>query len=180
MKSYNIDLELYRDIKEKLILRLKNGSKYYYLNDKIHDRKINIGDIIEVSVGGKIYLSEIDEHHTQRFLEIKDYYKKYDNGEYDLNQLMVDYIDGKMTQREYAELNIGIAYSVNGFSELHNFHDMQLINPLWDYTHPEDIYLKACFDSGKKDQVEITQLLAERDSISENDAKELFLKIINP
>ena len=141
-------------------------------NEKADYEKLEPGDIIEVSVGGKIYESEITENKVQRFRPIGDHYEKHKRGEYDLNQLCIDYHNGKMTQREYLELNIGIGYSVAGLCDFHQFHDMQIINPIWDYAQPENVYLFACYEKDKMTQEDVIKAIQKRDSCSLEEAQQ--------
>lgn len=100
------------------------------------------GDIIKVTVGGVEYDTVIDENNVQRFVEnpehflvkqipmIWDAYLKR-NIE-NMNEMRVRYARGDFSQRDYAEMNMAIGYSVGGFAELSSFEDLEIINPCWE------------------------------------------------
>lgn len=118
-----------------------------------------VGDTFKVSVGGIEYDTIIDDHGTQRFVETPDHFlvkklEKYGDGTYDLNDMARKYHEGEwFNQRDYAEMNIGIGYSVCGFMDLSSFNDMRVINPLWedDISSPfagmDDGYLYASLEN---------------------------------
>jgi len=163
---------MYKDIIKE---RAAQGKKLVTWSEQVDYETLNKGDLIEIKLGDHVYLSEIDESGVQRFLPIGDHYDKYQKGEYDLNQIHIEFLtQNTMTQKEYAELKMGICYSISGFSELSTFQDMQLINPLWDYKQPEDIYLLACISSGKKTREEVVKEIMKRDGCSETDALEII------
>lgn len=88
------------------------------------------GDKITVIVGGVPYPTVI-ENGVQRFIRNNVISHLQDVGLIDLNKVAVEYKRGKFTQREYAEFNMSLGYSVCGFAELHEFQDMEIENPLW-------------------------------------------------
>jgi tRNA/tmRNA/rRNA uracil-C5-methylase (TrmA/RlmC/RlmD family) len=85
-----------------------------------------------VKVGEIEYSTVIDEHGTQRFVKNKLLCHLVDSGQVDLNRLSIDYQHEKFSQREYAEFNMMLGYSVSGFSELSSFDDLEIENPLWE------------------------------------------------
>ncbi len=95
------------------------------------------GDIIVVKVGGKEYETIIDDNGVQRFRENTALRAlvnaSRDAGGVSLNELAVMYARGGITQRDYAEFNMMLGYSVCGFADLSPFEDMRIENPL----HPE-------------------------------------------
>lgn len=96
------------------------------------------GDHITVKVGGVEYDTVIDEHDVQRFIADPLIQKLQRAGIIDLNRLSVAYHYNKvLTQREYAELNMKLGYSVSGFCDLSSFSDMPIENPVWDNENPE-------------------------------------------
>lgn len=90
------------------------------------------GDEILMKVGGIEYTTVIDEYGIQRFKINSLIRHLYDEGIFDLNQLCIDYLNGKFNQRDYAEFNMQTGYSVCGFAELSSFQDMEIENPLWE------------------------------------------------
>lgn len=116
---------------------------------RIDHTTVKPGDVIPVRVGGVEYRTMISEHGTQRFIENPDdpWVKRLRNnpgGAYnpqgdieDLNAMALLYHRGGLTQREYAEMNMAIGYSVSGFCELGSFDDMDVDNPLW--SAPDDL-----------------------------------------
>jgi hypothetical protein len=99
------------------------------------------GDTVMVKVGGVEYPTIITETGTQRFIENRDHPLVVKCGQVfdratnsmvdDMNGMVLRYHRGEFTQREYAEFNMAIGYSVSGFCELSNFQDMDIENPLW-------------------------------------------------
>jgi len=93
-----------------------------------------------VTVGGVEYPTIIT-NGVQRFIENRDFplLKRtpltYDRATgmnvLDLNGLAVRYHCGEFSQREYAEANMALGYSVSGFCDLSSFQDMDVINPVW-------------------------------------------------
>lgn len=103
------------------------------------------GDRITVLVGGQPYETVIDERGTQRFVEnpsnaLVCRLRNRTDGRparpgadvADLNEMSMRYRRGEFTQREYAEMNMALGYSVDGFYELSSFEDMDIDNPLDD------------------------------------------------
>jgi hypothetical protein len=94
------------------------------------------GDIIIVKVGGKEYETIIDDNGTQRFRQntaLRALLDAATSKGVDLNLLASMYHGGEViTQRDYAEFNMMLGYSVSGFSELSFFYDMEIENPLWE------------------------------------------------
>ena len=86
-----------------------------------------------VTVGGVEYPTVIDPNGTQRFVADPLLSAACDCGALCLNKLGIAYNTGKsgLTQRQYAELNIRLGYSIGGFSDLSSFFGMAIENPLW-------------------------------------------------
>lgn len=87
-----------------------------------------------VTVGGVAYPTIIDDHGVQRFVADPLLQECCDCGALNLNKLAIAYQMGtcKLTQRQYAELNMKLGYSVAGFADLSSFEDMEIENPLWE------------------------------------------------
>ena len=143
-------------------------------------------DII-VKIGGVEYATYLDERGTQRFYENSNNplilsSPKQKNGEPDFNQMSILYRQGKFSQREYAEFNMAVGYSVYGFSELSSFEDMLIENPLWDnglgktYQFYTNNYLLANMRKSKMSLKEALKILAERDGLTEEEADAYFVK----
>jgi hypothetical protein len=94
--------------------------------------KYKTGDIIKVKVGGVEYDTIIDHNNVQCFKcnSVIDYLLMTQR--LNLNQLAMDYQMKKFSQRDYAEFNMMLGYSVSGFRELSSFEDMEIENPLWE------------------------------------------------
>jgi hypothetical protein len=90
------------------------------------------GEIIIVKVGDKPYETVIDKDGTQRFRANSLVRHLCDSGRVDLNQLCIDYQQGRFTQEEYLHFNMGLGYSVCGLAELSSFEDLEIDNPLWE------------------------------------------------
>jgi hypothetical protein len=91
------------------------------------------GDVITVKVGGKEYDTVIDEQGVQRFKENGVLKYLFDRGALDLNEIARIYHTKKpFSQRDYAELNMMLGYSVSGWCDLSAFQDMDVKNPLWE------------------------------------------------
>lgn len=131
--------------------------------------KLRFGDLIEVSVGGEVFLSEIDKNGIQRFCGIEPYASDYDNGKIDLNQKAIDFYEDKITFDEYLKLNIGIRYSLRGFSELHNFHHLKIINPLWEDSFDE-VYLIANYQNNNFSREYVLKELKDHYGFSDSEA----------
>lgn len=93
----------------------------------------------DVTVGGVSYPTVMDENGTQRFVADPVLSACFDNGSLCLNKLDIAYQLGRsgLTQRQYAELNMKLGYSVGGFRDLSSFFDMEIVNPLWPPPNPE-------------------------------------------
>lgn len=87
---------------------------------------------IPVVIGGVEYESIIDENGVQRFEGNEVIRYLSDTGIIDLNQLYLDYRDGKFSQRDYLEFYISLGYSVTGIAELSMFKDIRIENPKWE------------------------------------------------
>lgn len=95
-------------------------------------RPVKPGDVIVVRVGGVEYETVIDQNGTQRFRANGLIRCLRDAGYTNLNTLAMAYGEKRFTQREYAEFNMALGYSVSGFAELSSFQDMLIENPLWN------------------------------------------------
>lgn len=107
----------------------------------ISHEDVKPGDIIKVKVGGIEYDTVIDPSGVQRFIEdrghwlvkqipkIWDSYLKRDID--DMNVMVRRYHRREFSQRDYAEMNMAVGYSVDGFCDLSYFRDMNVENPLW-------------------------------------------------
>lgn len=108
--------------------------------------KYKPGDIIKVKVGGIEYETYIDERGTQRFRKnsLLDFLfnsreNKKQNSKVDLNELAILFHSKNppFSQRDYAEFNMMLGYSVAGFAELSSFEDMEIENPVWEKDNGE-------------------------------------------
>lgn len=88
---------------------------------------------MNVRVGGVDYPTIVDEGGVQRFVADPLLAACFECGALDLNKLENAYQLGTsgLTQRQYAELNMKLGYSVCGFMDLSSFQDMEVENPLW-------------------------------------------------
>lgn len=84
----------------------------------------------DVTVGGKKYETEWDGE-VQRFKANGVLKYLVERGALDLNHLALAYHQKKFSQRDYAEFNMMLGYSISGFCDLSSFDDMEIINPLW-------------------------------------------------
>jgi hypothetical protein len=87
---------------------------------------------ITVKVGHKFYPTVLDQRGVQRFKENSLLRYLVDKKIIDLNRVCMDYQCGNFDQVHYAEFMMMIGYSVCGFCDLKEFHDMEVINPLWE------------------------------------------------
>ena len=90
------------------------------------------GDKITILVNGKPYETYIDEHGVQRFPMSTVIDHLFNAGRLDLNQLSVDYQNGKFDKDDYMKLNMDLGYSVCGFADLSLFEDYEIMNPVWN------------------------------------------------
>ncbi|KKN46796.1 hypothetical protein LCGC14_0669240 [marine sediment metagenome] len=90
------------------------------------------GDKITILINGQSYETYIDEHGVQRFPTntVLDYL--FNVGRLDLNQLCIDYQNGKFDKDDYMKLNMDLGYSICGFADLSSFEDYEIINPVWN------------------------------------------------
>ncbi len=96
-------------------------------------RTVAPGDVIPVKVDGKKYDTIIDADGVQRFVQNDVIRRIVDLGWVNLNNLAENYHgQGGISQRDYAEFNMMLGYSMCGFSELSAFEDMEIENPLRD------------------------------------------------
>lgn len=99
------------------------------------------GEVIKVRVGGVEYDTVIDALGVQRFVEnrahwlVREIPKVWDaaTGRHldDMNTMAIRFQRGDFSQREYAEMNMAVGYSVCGFADLSSFEDLEIENPLW-------------------------------------------------
>jgi len=135
-------------------------------------------DEIIVYLDDRPYLTRIIDN-IQRFVEYENHFlieqeKKY--GE-NANDTCIRYHRKEFSQRDYAEYNMSIGYSVCGFCDLSNFHDMIFINPLWGEVFsdlPNDYWLMANMDNGKITQSKAIDIIMKRKNISLQDAEKYF------
>lgn len=97
--------------------------------------KVQPGDVIEVKINGKPYRTVIDENGVQRFAtsqasDVVDWL--FQERRLDLNQLAVDYHEGKFSHQAYMEFYMLLGYSVSGMCGLSWMEDAEVENPLWD------------------------------------------------
>lgn len=133
---------------------------------------------------GKEYLTYIDENGIQMFPEDPEHFLAKQTsifgGPYDLNEMALRYHNGEFSQRDYAEMNMAVGHSVSGFADISDFHDMQLINPLWNVKQPDDTYLSGCLRSGKKTTDEVIGEIMKRDNITKKEAIGYYLEFLDP
>jgi len=149
------------------------------------------GDKIIIKVGGIEYETVIDDAGTQRFVKnpdhwlvkqipmIYDTYLKRDIQ--DMNTMARRYHQGEFSQRDYAEMNMAIGYSVSGFCELSSFHDMIVENPLWasdtdnEYTNMIDSYLLKKLCKHEITLSESIDIIQKRDGVTRTEAEKHFI-----
>lgn len=88
------------------------------------------GDKVIVKVGGKKYETCITDDNVQRFKENRIVSALLDSSDLDLNKIAIMYQRGMFSQREFAEFNMMLGYSICGFSDLSFFEDMEIENPI--------------------------------------------------
>jgi hypothetical protein len=89
-------------------------------------------NMIKVKVNNKEYDTHIDHKGVQRFIENSVICYLVANHIVDLNKLCIAYQEGKFSQKDYAEFNMMLGYSVCGFADLPSFEDYKIENPLWE------------------------------------------------
>jgi hypothetical protein len=90
------------------------------------------GTIIPVKLNGEEFPTIIDEKGAQRFIKNRIVQRLMDHFPGGMNQLSIDYQEGRFTQHEYMLFCISLGYSVCGFGDLSAFEDIEIDNPLWD------------------------------------------------
>lgn len=93
------------------------------------------GDVIDVKINGKSYRTVIDDRGVQRFdigpaSDVVNWLFK--QNQLDLNQLAVDFQQGKFPLEAYMEFYMLLGYSVSGMYDLSWMQDVSIENPLWD------------------------------------------------
>jgi hypothetical protein len=70
---------------------------------------------------------------VQRFVANPVLCALWESGALDLNRLEIAFQTGRsgLTLRQYAEIMMGLGYSVSGFRDLSTFESMEIENPLW-------------------------------------------------
>ena len=89
-------------------------------------------DEIIVKLNGKEYISYIDSKGVQRFKTnsvVNDIFNIFN---INLNTLSFNFLQGKYTKQEWIEFYTMIDYSLDGFSCLSDFQDVEIENPLWE------------------------------------------------
>lgn len=117
------------------------------------------GDMIPIRVGKMVVHTVIDDHGVQRLpmnkiyaawvdgtTQASDSYNRktpFSNRDADvtfnLNDMCVLYQQGEFTDEEWLDFYLHIGYSVDGFSSLSDFEDLEIINPAWGDSI-EDVY----------------------------------------
>ena len=89
--------------------------------------------IIDVYVGGHPYKVSREDNGRLRFVKNPDHFlvKRLSpvfggEGNEDPNSMGIAFAKGEISLRDYAEMNIGMGYSLDGFEELHNFEDLEV------------------------------------------------------
>ena len=81
----------------------------------------------QVCINGVVYDTELDAHGVHRFkktIEKKDWP--------DCNQMCYDLADGRITPQQFAEINMNIGYSIDGFCDfIHDRVALVMDNPCW-------------------------------------------------
>lgn len=87
-----------------------------------------------VHVGGLPYPAQEDDKGRLRFVKNPEHHLVRrmlaifgGNGDEDPNTMGMAYARGDFSLRDYAEMNIGMGYSVDGFEELSSFEDIEII-----------------------------------------------------
>ena len=108
------------------------------------------GDVIPVTVDGKVYETIIDERGVQRFPSnsVFDYMfnhasdgralnmtdgRDIHNNMLSLTTLILAFKRGEIEKRDFMEFRMS-GYSVSGFCDLNEFAGTVVENPIWDYT----------------------------------------------
>jgi hypothetical protein len=89
------------------------------------------GDVVVVRVGGKDYETIFDENGVQRFRKNGVLTHLVKIRSIELNQIALMFGRGSFSQRDFAEFNMALGYSVSGFADLSHFKDMEIENPVW-------------------------------------------------
>ena len=158
-------VDLTYDYFNPLIENPPDPSRVITKNEKILYEE---GDLFVVRIDGENYLTQIIKS-TQFFIKNPDHYlvrqTREDSGVRisDFNQMFRRYQAKEFSQRDYAELNIFVGYSVSSFHGLSSFQDMRLENPLWRLVQPDDTYLSARYERGSMTKEEVIYAIAKRD-----------------
>lgn len=88
---------------------------------------------IEIQVGGKTYEASREDNGRLRFVKNPDHFliKRMSpifggEGNEDPNSMAIAYAKGEFSLRDYAEMNIAMGYSIDGFEELHAFEELEI------------------------------------------------------
>lgn len=98
-------------------------------------------EIIIVKVGGRSFETYIDRNGVQRFRvntvlnHLCDLMMKnmtVDGKPYGLNEMCMEFFNGKFSNDDWLTWYTSFGYSVDGFSSLSFFNHLEIENPLWD------------------------------------------------
>lgn len=87
--------------------------------------------VIRVKVDGEEFETVLVDG-VQRFKTNHLFNYLVDTNKINLNDLSVAYQNNKFSKREYMLFLMGLGYSVCGFSEISNFEDLHIENPIWE------------------------------------------------
>lgn len=118
----------------------------------------NTGDEIPVIVGDRTFTTIIDANGVQRF-KVNTAINAFVNAStvafnrhnstrrgpapYTLNNLAIEYHEGKHTLDDMLTFYTSIGYSVSGFCDLSYFQNLDIRNPAWEDSHYTSLSSKA-------------------------------------
>lgn len=86
-----------------------------------------------VYVGGRPYSAHEDDKGRLRFMKNPEHHLVRrmtpifgGSGDEDPNTMGIRYAEGEFSLRDYAEMNMGMGYSVDGFEDLSSFEDIEV------------------------------------------------------
>jgi hypothetical protein len=111
-----------------------------YIPEK-HEIDFANSETIIVKVGGRPFETYIDRHGVQRFrvntvlnhlcnLMMKN--MTVDGKPYGLNEMNMEFFEGKFSNNDWLTWYTSFGYSVSGFMDISHFDHLDIENPLWD------------------------------------------------
>lgn len=91
-------------------------------------------DVILVKIDGRLFETYMDIDGTQRFKGNSVVQHLRDSGAIDVNELTIEYHNGKFANDDWLDFYTSLGYSVSGLMDLSFFSMLDIDNPIWNKT----------------------------------------------